>query len=183
MPRKKKKDEIEKENEEAELEETGEEPESEEFKDWKEIDENRFTEFLEQTEIKAPVLEKIAVASESRATDLEQDLSEIPNLEEDKKENEFSYLPKTEKEEPKYITSGEEIEKTTAPSRIDVTTLGKEPNILPKEVGFSPSPHANIGESSNIEKYTSPDRFDITKIGKQDSFKKQEVKYEPSKKY
>ncbi len=172
------------EKKESELEEELEEIPEDDSEETEEID-NRFVEFLQSpTETITPSLGQVAVAPELRATDLEQDIAEIPGIETSKKDNEeFKYRFSANQEEAKYISSGQEIEKATTPSRVDITTFGREQNILPREVGFSASPSSQIGESSDIEKYISPDRFDINKAGKEDSFKKKEVKYEPTKEY
>ena len=168
-----------KEQEESDLEENVEEEQ--------EIDEEKFVEFLSpSTETSPTTLNQIARAHQFRATDLEQETSDIPGIEDNRREenNKFQYNVRTNSEEgPKYISSEGEMEIARPPPRVDIMNLGKETNILPNEMGFSASPTTRIGESSDIEKYTSPKRFDEHKIRKENLFEKKEVKYEPSKEY
>ncbi len=175
---------MEEDKEEKEIEEQEESELEEDIKEVEiEIEEDKFVEFMTPSvEGTSPVLGQIAVASELRATDLEQDLSNVVGLENKKEEDDpFKYKIGADPEEgPKYISSGNEIERTTMPSNVNMMTLGKEQNLLPNEVGFSASPSTKIGESSDIEKYTSPDKFDMNKAGKGDLFEKPDVKYKPS---
>jgi hypothetical protein len=183
---------VKKQEQEEEVEESEEEIEdnssqNSDEEEFESIDESRFTEFLSSpSESFSPSLEQVGVSHELRATDLEQDLSNVAGLEENKKENDnpFKYKVGSDLSEgPKYITSETEIERATAPTRKDIVTLGREQNIFPREIGFSASPTAKIGEEGSSGRYELPDKFDINKAGKDDPFKKQEVKYEPSKEY
>jgi hypothetical protein len=173
---KEKEDEEFEEQEESELEEDIEEAEEE-------VEEDKFVEFMTPSdESSSTALGQVATAHEFRATDLEQDLSNVVGLENSKEEDDpFKYnIGSNSEEGPKYISSGNEIERTNLPQSVDIIGLGKETNLLPNEVGFSASPTTKIGESSDIERYTSPDRFDIDKAGKDKLFEKKDVKYEPS---
>ncbi len=179
-----------KEEQEKEIEESEEELEKESSQDSDEeefegIDESRFSEFLSSSESFSPSLGQVGVSHELRATDLEQDLSNVAGIEDNKKEENdpFKYKIGSDlREGPKYITSETEIEKTTMPSHVDLMSLGKEQQFLPKEIGFSASPSSQIG-GENPGKYELPDKVDMDKAGKKDIFKKPEIKYEPSKEY
>ena len=171
------KEEQETEDEESDLEEDLEEAEIE-------IEEEKFVEFMAPSqENTAPSLGQVGVATELRATDLEQDLSNVVGLENNNKKEEddpFKYKIGADPEEgPKYISSGDEIERTALPSYVDVMSLGKKPNLLPNAVGFSASPSTKITEPGP-EKYELPDKFDVDKAGKGKLFEKADVKYDPS---
>jgi hypothetical protein len=119
-------------SEESDLEEDIEEAEEE-------IEEDKFVEFMAPSIESTPTLGQVAVASELRATDLEQDLSNVVGLENNKKDEDdpFKYkIGADPGEGPKYISSGEEIERTNLPQSIDIMSLGRKSNLLPNEVGF-----------------------------------------------
>ena len=172
----------EQESEEVENEESGLEEDIEEAGE--EIREDKFVEFMApSSESSSTSLGQVAVAPELRATDLEQDLSNVIGLENNKKEEEdpFKYKIGADPEEaPKYITSGNEIEKTVAPSNVDIMSLGKEPNLMPHEIGFSASPNTKIGEVEGPGKYVLPDKTDVNKLGKGKLFERPDIKYKPS---
>lgn len=168
--------ETEEETEESDLEEDLEEAEQE-------VQEDKFVEFMNPSnESFSVALGQIAVATELRATDLEQDLSNVIGLEPKKQEDDpFKYKIGADPEEsPKYINSGEEIERTISPSNVDMMSLGKEQNLMPREIGFSASPSSKIGGLDEPGKYELPDRFDVNKIGKGKLFERPDVKYKPS---
>jgi len=182
---KSKESEFEEEKEESDLEEEIEDSkENIEIRD--DISDREFIEFLNPSENTAPSLEQVEIATELRATDLEQGVSNISGLEDNKKKEEdpFKYKVSLDlNEEPKYISSGNEIERVNLPSNVDMMTLGKEESFLPRSIGFSASPVTQIGESDNMGKYTIPDKVDINKIGKGNIFEKKELKYTPSEEY
>lgn len=162
--------------EESDLEEDLEEAEAE-------VDENKFVEFMAPLiESSSSTLGQVAVASELRATDLEQDLSNVVGLETKKEEDDpFKYKIGADPEEgPKYITSGNEIERTVSPSNVDIMSLGKRPNLMPPEIGFSASPSTKIGEAEGPGKYELPNKFDVDKAGKGKLFERPDVKYKSS---
>ena len=133
---KEKEDEKFEEQEESKLEEDIKEAEEE-------IEEDKFVEFMTPSdESSSTSLGQVAVSSELRATDLEQDLSNVVGLENSKEEDDpFKYkIGADPGEGPKYITSGNEIERTNLPQSIDIMSLGRKSNLLPNEVGFSASP-------------------------------------------
>ena len=179
MAKNKEEQETEETEEESDLEEDLEEAELE-------IEEDKFVEFIAPSnESSSTTLGQVGIATELRATDLEKDLSEAPVSNENaESKEEFKYnISSSSEEGPKYITSGNEIERSNSPSNVDIMNLGKEQNLLPGEVGFSSSPTTKIGETNEPGKYKLPDRTDINKLGKSDPFQKQEVKYESSKEY
>jgi len=163
--------------EESDLEEDLEEAEEE-------IEEDKFVEFITPSNKSSSTsLRQVAVASELRATDLEQDLSNVIGLENNKKEGDdpFKYKIGADPEQgPKYINSGNEIERTVAPSNVDIMSLGRKPDLMPHEVGFSASPSTKIGEVEGPGKYELPDKFDVDKLGKGKLFERPDVKYKPS---
>ena len=164
------------EDEESGLEEDIEEAEVE-------IEEDKFIEFMNSsTGNFSTALGQVATAHEFRATDLEQDLSNVIGLENKKEDdNPFKYkLGADPGEGPKYITSGNEIERTNLPSSVDIMSLGRESNMFPNEIGFSASPSTKIGETEGPGKYELPDRFDINKAGKGKLFERTDIKYKPS---
>ena len=176
MTKSKEEQETEEIEEESDLEEDLEEAEEE-------IEEDKFVEFMAPSgESLSTSLGQVAVASELRATDLEQDLSNVAGLETKKEEDDpFKYKIGADPEEgPKYINSGNEIERTTSPSHVDVMNLGKESNMIPKGVNFSVSPETTIGEVGGHATYELPNKFDIEKAGKENVFKKEEIKYRPT---
>jgi len=182
MAKNKEEQETEETEEESDLEEDLEEAELE-------IEEDKFVEFIAPSnESSSTTLNQVGIATELKATDLEKGLSEAPvsNGNAESKE-EFKYnISSSSEEGPKYITSGNEIERSNSPSNVDIMSLGKEQNLLPGEVGFSASPTTKIGETNEPGKYKlpdRPDRTDINKLGKNDLLQKQEVKYESSKEY
>ncbi len=145
--------------------------------------EDKFVEFITPSnESFSATLGQVAVAPELRATDLEQDLSNVAGLETKKDEDDpFKYKIGADPEEgPKYISSGNEIERTMAPSNVDIISLGRKPNLMPREIGFSASPSTKIGEVEGPGKYELPDRFDVNKAGKGKLFESPDVKYKPS---
>ena len=170
----------EQETEEVEDEESGLEEDIEEAEE--EIQEDKFVEFIAPSnESSSTALNQVAVASELRATDLEQDLSNVIGLETKKEEDDpFKYKIGADPEQgPKYITSGNEIERTVTPSNVDIMSLGRKPNLMPHEVGFSASPNTKIGEVEGPEKYDLPNKVDVDKIGKEKLFERPDVKYKP----
>ena len=164
------------EQEESELEEEIEEAEQE-------LDEEKFVEFLSPSaEASQTSLGQVGIATELRATDLEQDLSQnqINNGNKEEKD-EFKYnISSNQEEGPKYITSETEIERAVMPTHTDIMSLGKEQNLLFHELGFTASPTAKIGESEGVEKYVLPNKVDSNKLGKENIFEKPEVKYKSS---
>jgi len=175
-----------KETEEIEEESDLEEDLEESFEDVVEIDDEKFVEFLAPSnESSSTSLGQIAISSELRATDLERDISGTPFSNENKGDKEeFKYnIGSSSEEGPKYISSGNEIERTFSPLGIDVMSLGKELNLLPHEVGFSSSPSTKAGMLDAPGKYELPDRFDVDKSGKGKLFEKTDVKYKPSNEY
>ena len=176
MTKNKEEQETEEIEKESDLEEDLEEVEEE-------IEEDKFVEFMAPSgENLSTSLGQVAVTSELRATDLEQDLSNVVGLETKKDDDDpFKYKIGADSEEgPKYLNSGNEIERTASPSNIDVMSLGRTPNLIPPEIGFSASPSTKIGEVEGPEKYELPDRFDVNKAGKGKLFEKTDVKYNPS---
>lgn len=176
MEKNKEEQETEEIEEESDLEEDLEEAEEE-------IEEDKFVEFMAPSnESFSATLGQVAVAPELRATDLEQDFSNVVGLETKKEEDDpFKYKIGADPEEgPKYITSGNEIERTVSPSSVDIMSLGRKPNLMPHEVGFSASPNTKIGEVEGPGKYELPDKFDVDKAGKGKQFEKPDVKYKPS---
>ena len=171
------------ETEEIESEESGLKENLEEAEE--KIEEDKFVEFIAPSnESSSTALNQVAVASELRATDLEQDLSNVVGLETKEEDDPFKYKIGADPEQgPKYINSGNEIERTVSPSSVDIMSLGKKQSLLPGEIGFSASPTTKIGETNEPGKYELPSRTDINKLGKSDPFQKQEVKYESSKEY
>ena len=180
MAKNKEEQETEETEEESDLEEDLEEAELE-------IEEDKFVEFIAPSnESSSTTLNQVGIATELKATDLEQDLSNVVGLENNKKEEEdpFKYkIGADPAEGPKYIASGNEIERTVAPSNVDIMSLGKEKNLLPNEIGFSASPTTKIGEVEGPGKYELPGRTNVNELGKSDPFQKKEVKYESSKEY
>jgi len=173
-------EEIEEESDlEEEIEEAGEAGDTPlqnpEYKD-------KFVEFMTPLiESSSAALGQVAVASELRATDLEQNLSNVIGLETKKEEDPFKYKIGADPEEgPKYITSGNEIERTVSPLSVDIMGLGRKPNLMPHEISFSASPSTKIGEAEGPEKYELPDKFDVDKAGKGKLFERTDVKYKPS---
>ncbi len=180
MKEKQEQEELEKEteDEESDLEEDLEEAELE-------IQEDKFVEFMTPSDESSSIsLGQIAVATELRATDLERDLSEAPiNNGNTENKDEFKYnIGSNSEEEAKYISSGEKIERTNMPSNVDIMSLGKKPNLLPPEVGFSASPSTQITEPGP-EKYELPDKFDIDKAGKGKLFERPNIEYKSSNEY
>jgi len=171
----------EQETKEVEDEESGLEEDIEETE--LEIAEDKFVEFMTPLiENSSIALNQVAVASKLRATDLEQDLSSVAGLENKKEEeNPFKYKIGADPEEgPKYIGSGNEIETTVSLPKVDIMNLGRKPNLIPHEVGFSASPSTKIGGVEGPGKYELPDKFDVDKIGKGKLFERTDVKYKPS---
>jgi len=167
--------------EESDLEEDMEEQEQEVEEETFEIEEDKFVEFLSSSnQGTSPILGQVAVASELRATDLEQDLSNVIGLETKKEDDPFKYqIGGNSEESPKYFTSENEIERTASPSGMDITSLGKDSKII-SQVGFSASPSTKIGETEGAERYELPDKFDIDNAGKGELFERPDVKYKPS---
>jgi len=179
--------EQEKTEEESGLEEELEEPEEELEEGQERIDDDKFVEFLQPAEATSPVLEQVAVAHEFRATDLEQDISNMPvgveNNKKEEEEGEFKYRAGANQEEPKYISSErtEDREVVHHPPAVEMMSLGKQSPLLKRrETSFVNSSEARTIEPTNQEKYTSPARFDIDKAGKGKLFEKKDIKYEPS---
>ncbi|MCK5625118.1 hypothetical protein KAI04_04730 [Candidatus Pacearchaeota archaeon] len=178
------------EDEESDLEEeiniSSQNSEEEETEEINEIEEDKFVDFISPSSGNfSTALGQVGVATELRATDLERDLSEAPvnNTSLGDKED-FKYnIEASSEEEAKYISSGNEIEKTIAPSSTDLMNLGKKQNLMPSEVGFSASPNTMAGTIDEPGKYELPDRFDVDKAGKGDPLTKQDVKYTPSNEY
>jgi len=188
MKKQRSKEEIENSEEdkdESDLEEEIEDSSLENIEIRDDISDTEFIEFLNPSENTAPSLQQVEIATELRATDLEQGVSNAGSLETNKKEEDpFKYKVGSDlNEEPKYISSGNEIERINLPSNVDMMTLGKEESLLPKPIGFSASPTTKIGESDEMYKFINPEKSDTNKLGKGNIFEKKDVKYTPSEEY
>ena len=173
-----KKEKIEEIEEESDLEETIEEAEAEENK----IDENKFTEFFEVQEVKAPVLEQVQIAPQSRITDLESSAFESGPIDNSKKEDDgFTYsVGANQQEEAKYIEDPriESRNVVQGVSPVNMMEWGKNNLFEKPKISFAPSDDRGF-QSSTIEKYTSPKKFDLEQSKKEDMFNT-EVKYKPT---
>jgi len=170
MPKDKKVKEVE---DEPDLEEVVEESDSKEF----EIDENKFTEFIETSNQRAPILDKVQNFQSSKVTNLESSAFEEGSIDErEENSKDLNYeISKDKKDDVKY--SSDNRNKFYEIQQPGLHQESKNEDLFEKrEVGLIESDKRGF-QSSTIEKYTLPKKLNSFDSKKKDLFEKPEVKY------